>query len=170
MLADGIDRESGYYQLGADFAWELDLWGRVRRSVESARAAYQAQEEAYRDTLVTQLGLLYQNRYSHADTADWRLTNRNHVLVYDTAGRFWYAPDRVRAGQGNVDGAVPLRDANGNVIAYPTGRGEGGVLNTFTDTVTVRETSPLDAGASLKHYARGVGMIFDDGVELQPGR
>jgi iron complex outermembrane receptor protein len=89
-----------------------------------------------RDTLVMQLGLLYQHRYSHADTADWRLTNRNHVLIFDPTGRFWYAPDRVRAGLGNIDGAVPLRDANGNVVAYPSGRGEGGVLNTFTENVT----------------------------------
>jgi TonB-dependent receptor len=89
-----------------------------------------------RDTLVMQLGLLLQHRYSHADTADWRLTNRNHVLLYDTAGGFWYAPDRVLAGQGNINGAVPLRDANGNVVAYPAGRGEGGVLNTFTENVT----------------------------------
>jgi hypothetical protein len=37
---------------------------------------------------------------------------------------------------------------------------------TFDDTLTVRETSPLDAGASLKHYARGVGMIYDDGLDL----
>jgi TonB-dependent receptor len=107
-----------------------------------------------RDTLVTQLGLLYQHRYSHADTADWRLTNRNHVLVFDSVGRFWYAPDRVLAGQGNVSGAVPVRDANGNVIAFPTGRGEGGVLNTFTETVTdfyhVRQ---------LRYNARGQDQI-----------
>lgn len=89
-----------------------------------------------RDTLVTQLSLLYQHRFSHADTADWRLTNRNHVLVFDPVGRFWYAPDRVLAGQGNSNGAVPLRDANGNIVAFPAGRGEGGVLNTFTETVT----------------------------------
>jgi len=107
-----------------------------------------------RDRLVTQLSLLYQHRYSHADTADWRLTNRNHVLVFDQAGRFWYAPDRVRAGFGNIDGAVPVRDANGNVIAFPTGRGEGGVLNTFTDKITdfyhVRQ---------LRYNARGQDQI-----------
>ena len=106
------------------------------------------------NTLVTQLSLLYQHRYSHADTADWRLTNRNHVLVFDQAGQFWYAPDRVRAGFGNVDGAVPVRDANGNIIAFPAGRGEGGVLNTFTDKITdfyhVRQ---------LRYNARGQDQI-----------
>lgn len=107
-----------------------------------------------RNTLVMQLGLLYQHRYSHADTADWRLTNRNHVLHYDTAGGFWYAPDRVRAGMGIIDGAVPVRDANGNVIAFGSGRGEGGVLNTFTEHITdfyhVRQ---------LRYNARGQDQI-----------
>jgi outer membrane protein, multidrug efflux system len=28
----GVDIESGYYQLGLDASWELDFWGRVRRS------------------------------------------------------------------------------------------------------------------------------------------
>jgi outer membrane protein, multidrug efflux system len=51
-LPPSIDRETGYYRLGADFSWELDLWGRVRRSVESARASYEAAEEAHRDALV----------------------------------------------------------------------------------------------------------------------
>jgi NodT family efflux transporter outer membrane factor (OMF) lipoprotein len=40
------------YGLGVDASWELDLWGRVRRSVESAEAGYEASIEAYRDTLV----------------------------------------------------------------------------------------------------------------------
>lgn len=48
--------------------------------------------------------------------------------------------------------------AMGDTVETPAG--------TFTDTVTVRETSPLDAGSSLKHYARGVGMIYDDGIAL----
>ncbi len=52
VLPEGVDREGGRYQLGADFAWELDLWGRVRRSVESAKASTEAAEEAYRDSLV----------------------------------------------------------------------------------------------------------------------
>ena len=41
------------YQTGFDASWELDLWGRVRRSVESTAAQGQAVQEAGRDTLVT---------------------------------------------------------------------------------------------------------------------
>ena len=40
------------FGLGIDASWELDLWGRVRRTVESAVADYSASIEDYRDTLV----------------------------------------------------------------------------------------------------------------------
>jgi outer membrane protein, multidrug efflux system len=40
------------YQYGLDASWELDLFGRVRRSVEQARAQAQAQSEALNDALI----------------------------------------------------------------------------------------------------------------------
>ncbi|MDE2514441.1 MAG: efflux transporter outer membrane subunit [Rhodospirillales bacterium] len=43
------------YQYGFDASWELDLWGRVRRKVESAQAGVTAAEEARRGALVTAL-------------------------------------------------------------------------------------------------------------------
>jgi len=41
------------FQVGFDASWELDLWGKVRRSVESAGAATEASEEARRGVLLT---------------------------------------------------------------------------------------------------------------------
>lgn len=46
------DRKPDLYNVGIDASWELDLWGRIRRSVESADASLQASVEAYRDTMV----------------------------------------------------------------------------------------------------------------------
>ncbi len=43
------------YQYGFDSSWELDLWGKVRRSVEAANANVTASAEARRDTLLTSL-------------------------------------------------------------------------------------------------------------------
>lgn len=43
------------YQGGFDAAWELDLWGRVARSVESAAASSQAAQEAQRAVLVAMI-------------------------------------------------------------------------------------------------------------------
>jgi NodT family efflux transporter outer membrane factor (OMF) lipoprotein len=46
------------FQAGFDSTWELDLWGRVRREVESANANIEASGEARRQTLVTSLAEL----------------------------------------------------------------------------------------------------------------
>jgi len=43
------------YQIGFDASWEIDLWGRVRRSVESANALLQASAEARRGVLLSTL-------------------------------------------------------------------------------------------------------------------
>jgi NodT family efflux transporter outer membrane factor (OMF) lipoprotein len=43
------------YQYGFDASWEIDLWGRVRRSVEAADASIDASAEARRDTLLSTL-------------------------------------------------------------------------------------------------------------------
>jgi len=45
-----------YYSIGGSMGWELDLWGHVRRLVESSRASMQATIEAYRDTMVILYG------------------------------------------------------------------------------------------------------------------
>lgn len=43
------------YQYGFDASWEIDLWGKVRRSVESAAATSEATEDAERAVLLTSL-------------------------------------------------------------------------------------------------------------------
>ena len=41
------------YQYGFDASWELDLWGRVRRTAENASATVDAQNEARHDVIVS---------------------------------------------------------------------------------------------------------------------
>jgi NodT family efflux transporter outer membrane factor (OMF) lipoprotein len=43
------------YQVGFDSSWELDLWGQIRRSVESAGATVQASADTQRGVLLTSL-------------------------------------------------------------------------------------------------------------------
>lgn len=45
--------DASYTQAGGALAWELDLWGRVRRLSESARAQYLATEEGRRGLMVS---------------------------------------------------------------------------------------------------------------------
>jgi NodT family efflux transporter outer membrane factor (OMF) lipoprotein len=49
---------SGFWRasLGASIDWELDFWGKFRRAIQSADAAYLASIASYDDTLVTLLG------------------------------------------------------------------------------------------------------------------
>lgn len=51
-LPSGSDNSVDYYTIGASAAWEADVWGRVRRGVESAEASLDATLEDYRDVLV----------------------------------------------------------------------------------------------------------------------
>ncbi|MDR5761252.1 efflux transporter outer membrane subunit [Caballeronia sp. LZ035] len=50
---DSATQPTTLYQYGFDASWELDLFGRVRRSVESADAQTQAQIESRNDALVS---------------------------------------------------------------------------------------------------------------------
>ncbi len=40
-------------QLNLNAAWEIDLWGRIRRSSEAARAQYLATDEARRGVMIS---------------------------------------------------------------------------------------------------------------------
>ncbi len=44
------------WRTGFDMSWELDIWGRIRRSVEAADASLDAQVESYDAVLVTLIG------------------------------------------------------------------------------------------------------------------
>lgn len=52
ILPGVTDPENTLFQVGVDVGWELDLFGRVRRSVESAEAGLEASMEDYRDIMV----------------------------------------------------------------------------------------------------------------------
>jgi NodT family efflux transporter outer membrane factor (OMF) lipoprotein len=49
------------YTVGLDMSWELDLWGRVRRQIESADAQVDQAEDRRRDVLVSSLAELARN-------------------------------------------------------------------------------------------------------------
>jgi NodT family efflux transporter outer membrane factor (OMF) lipoprotein len=75
------------YQVGFDASWELDLWGKVRRSVESATASVVASNEARRDTLLSSL----------AEVA------RDYIQLRGTQLLLQIARDNVKIAQQNLD-------------------------------------------------------------------
>ena len=52
----GIKTAFSDWSTGFDLSWELDVWGRIRRSIESADANLDAQVGLYDDVLVTLVG------------------------------------------------------------------------------------------------------------------
>jgi outer membrane protein, multidrug efflux system len=57
----GFEFEHDFFLVGLDASWELDFWGRVRRSVEAADATVEATEDARRDVLVILLAEVARN-------------------------------------------------------------------------------------------------------------
>jgi multidrug efflux system outer membrane protein len=53
FIVPGTNLSATYTQAGAALSWELDLWGRLRRLTESARAQYLASEEGRRGVVVS---------------------------------------------------------------------------------------------------------------------
>jgi multidrug efflux system outer membrane protein len=51
-----VDPDVAYAEIGFSVGWELDVWGRLRRLSESARAQYLATEEARRAIVTTLIG------------------------------------------------------------------------------------------------------------------
>jgi len=53
FIAKGTNLADSYTQSGLQFAWELDLWGKLRRLDEAARAQYLASEEARNGVIIS---------------------------------------------------------------------------------------------------------------------
>jgi NodT family efflux transporter outer membrane factor (OMF) lipoprotein len=61
LAPDIRDRDRDLYNVGFDATWELDFFGRVRRSIEAATATVEAQEAARRDVIVSLLSEVARN-------------------------------------------------------------------------------------------------------------
>ncbi len=84
-IAPGQSRVNGLVALGLDSSWELDVWGRIRRSVESADARVEASVEAYRDVLVLLYASVAQTYIDMRTTQErLRLAQANVKLQRDT--------------------------------------------------------------------------------------
>jgi NodT family efflux transporter outer membrane factor (OMF) lipoprotein len=84
-LPPGIENPFGVYDLGIGLAWEIDVFGRLRRQAESARAQLGASIEDYRDVLVILIADVASN-YVDVRTLQLRLqyAEANVVAQQDT--------------------------------------------------------------------------------------
>lgn len=80
-------KATNIYSAGFDFLWEIDLFGRIKRTVESADAYYQASVEDYHDVMITML----------AEVA------RNYIELRTTQARIAYAENNVATQQKTLE-------------------------------------------------------------------
>jgi NodT family efflux transporter outer membrane factor (OMF) lipoprotein len=89
------DRTDNFYSAGIDSTWEIDLFGRIRRSVESADALLGASGENYRDALVS---LFSEVALNYIDTRTLQERIRIAVANVETQrGSLKLTRDRFRA-------------------------------------------------------------------------
>ncbi len=75
------------FQGGFDASWELDLWGRVRRAVESADASLEASTEARRSQLLSSIAEVARDYVQLRGTqATLRITRDNLSTAQQSAG------------------------------------------------------------------------------------
>lgn len=77
---------STVYQAGFDASWEIDVFGRVRRSVEAAQARFDASVEDLHAAVLTLLGDVARNYIDlRANQAQLAITRRNAQAQQETA-------------------------------------------------------------------------------------
>ncbi len=86
------------FQSGFDASWELDLWGRVRRQVESADAQIDASNEARRQALLTSLAELARDYVQLRGLQETERIIRRNLVTAQASVRL--ANDRVKGGLG----------------------------------------------------------------------
>jgi multidrug efflux system outer membrane protein len=82
-IPDGVSAESAMYLAAVSASWELDLWGRLRRGTEAARADLLATEEARRGVVLSLVGQVVAG-YLDLRTLDRRLAVARDTLVSRT--------------------------------------------------------------------------------------
>jgi NodT family efflux transporter outer membrane factor (OMF) lipoprotein len=79
--SEGAIKPFNLWQYGFDSSWELDLWGKVRRSVESADANIDASAEARRDTLLSSMAEVARDYVQLRDIQDQLRIAKSNVDV-----------------------------------------------------------------------------------------
>ncbi len=145
----GVDfGASSLHSIGFDASWEIDVFGRIRRAVESAAAGYEASFEDFRDVQVSLLAEVAQN-YVNVRTVQERI----NVAEANARGQretLQLATDRyeggltseldVRQAELNLaatEASIPLLRAalafSLNRLAVLVGEPPGAVHSVFTD-------------------------------------
>jgi NodT family efflux transporter outer membrane factor (OMF) lipoprotein len=118
------------YQGGFDASWEVDLWGRVRRSVESSTASSVASEEAQRDALLEAL----------AEVA------RDYIELRGTQQQLQIARDNVKIAQQNLS-LTQQRAAGGVITDLDVAQASAQLRTTLSEIPTLEQQEAAQINA-----------------------
>ncbi len=147
-LASGISNPTDVYQVLAGASWEIDLWGRVRRLTEAARANMLSTEEAHRGVVLSLVAT--------AATSYLQLRGLDEQLVIAERTRAAYAESlRVmelkfqygRVSQMNVDQARARYETAS--VQVPRLRREIAILENGLSALLGRSPGPIPRGKSI---------------------
>jgi outer membrane protein TolC len=101
------------WRIGASFAWELDFWGRYRRSIEAADARLESSIENYDDAIVLLVSEVASS-YVELRTLDQRLrVARDNAELQRESARI----AKLRLDVSAVDSEVDAPQANSNLAS-----------------------------------------------------
>lgn len=114
----GFNRQEELYTAGFDSAWELDFFGRVRRSVQAATATVQSSRDSRRDVLVSLTSEVARNYFELRGLQnELAVLRRNADNEYETLK---ITQDRLDAGSGtDLDVARARAQWKINMAAIP---------------------------------------------------
>ena len=139
------------YQVGFDASWELDLWGGVARSIESARATVQASADARRGALLTSL----------AEVA------RDYIQLRGVQARIAIARDNLRTAQQNLQ-LTQERAAGGVTTDLDVANAAAQVRTTAAEIPTLQEQEAQDINALSLLLGKPPNALRDQLAEAKP--
>ena len=150
----GLSRDYSLFDLGFDASWEVDLWGRNRRSLEGASARADAALEAKRDIQISLAGEVARSYFdlreaqANAASAKERLAS-NQALARLTTLRFKAGEaNRIeveKAGAASKDSAAAMNNAQAASVA--AAYRIAALLGVAPETIVpeLRDTKPIPA-------------------------
>ena len=132
-VAEGSDRDIELYDVGFDASWELDFFGRVRRSIEASAADVGAAEANFRDAIVSLL----------AEVA------RNYFVLRGTQNRLAVARQNAENQRQTLDLTIALLEG-GRGTELDTSRAEAQWQSTLASI------PPLETAIKAAMYRLGV--------------
>jgi outer membrane protein, multidrug efflux system len=160
----GPDEDSDLWQAGFDASWEIDVFGGIRRQVESANAAYQAELASRQDVALTLYAEIARNYIDLRSAQKQEAIIRDNLSIQSTTlslvqSRFdaGLSSSRelsaARADVSSVEAQIPplVTDEHAAIyrMAVLIGRNPGDLLSELSASSPLPTTAPPDVPVGL---------------------